>query len=1303
MAYHFDADSGVWTRKGYGGIGYSDGDEVEARLEAIVDEVDDRSSLSVEFIPHLTDWASEYHFSRQRHCLIRPLGIKPGDRVLELGCGCGAITRYLGEIGAAVTAVEGSPRRARIARKRCQGLENVNVYCDNLVAFESEEKFDWVLLIGVLEYAPVFSDSPDPVADYLARARRHLALGGRLVIAIENKLGLKYFNGRPEDHLGKPFYGVNDLYASSDPATFGRRELEGLLADAGLAIGMTCFPFPDYKLPTVVISDAGLKEPDFNAGDLLSGIESRDYSGLTPPLFCEPLSSQTVYENGLLADLANSFLIVASRHVAEAREDIPLAWYFSIGYRKPEYCTQTVFEGGGETISVRKTALRQESATARSQLADGSWLAQDLSGDEYVSGRLSVLDFMKTKLRAATETDLGDWFLRWFDETRKSAHVAEGDDPARLESWQLPGNMLDAVPSNVIVTGQGLRLIDQEWIVQDDIPLGWLLYRALRWTLPLGVSETLEKIDGVAIFERICARSGLRFERGSLNRYAKLEKRLMRQVNVPTRDISVEIDSLPTTHAALSEVASSLNARVYQTRVETLEAELSRLRDEMEKTRAAHALESARYQSLLEQHEHLCKLHARERHTVIRPILRLGYRQGLKVFRKLPLSTKIRLKSAATRFLPIPGAGDAAPASPVVGGEGRSSLPEVWRDSVLAAKGDRCDIVVFPVIDWDFRFQRPQHLASGLARKGYRVFYLATTFFPAEAPAYRIEKSPVDNVFLVRLGVPAPHPNIYTSSLSDAQLRHIREALHRLYDECGMKEVAALINLPFWRRVATGLPSTILVYDCMDHHAGFSTNAADVQLEEEERLLQEAEVVISSSERLRENIRPVSDSILVRNAGDIEFFAKRPDKLAIDTESPVVGYYGAISDWFDVELVRKAASRFPDWRFVLVGEVTNRAIQSIRKLPNIELVGEAPYAALPGYLHAFDVCVIPFLINELTLCTNPVKIYEYMAAGKPVVATDMPELRLLDDICHVARDHEEFLGMLDVAMAEASDGALAERRVAWARSHDWRHRVDQLSRAIDESWPRVSVIVLTYNNLEYTRACLDSVMQYTRYPNLEIIVVDNASTDETPEFLQTFRKAHPETRIILNDENRGFAAGNNVGLEAATGDYLVILNNDTYVTEGWLHGLVRHLRRHPGIGLIGPVTNNIGNEARIDLNYQSMEEMRRQARDFTERHVNDLLKVDTVAFFCVAMPRKIYQQIGGLDEAFGLGFFEDDDYCRRVKQAGYEIAIANDVFVHHHLSASFNKLGDEKRQALFEANKAIYEKKWGAWRPHEYR
>jgi SAM-dependent methyltransferase len=339
--YHRHAESGLWERSNGRLIPYSDGNE--SRILNIVRNAGDLGVLSCELASSISDWPTEYHFSRSRHCLLRPLGIQPGDRVLELGCGCGALTRYLGECGAQVTAVEGSRARAEAAAARCRDLPNVAVHLDNLTRFASDDLFDWVLLIGVLEYAPVYSEAPDPVHEYLVQSTRFLASGGRLVLAIENKLGLKYFNGCSEDHVGRPYYGIQGLYKGKQPITFGRKELSGHLANAGLAATRFYYPFPDYKLPSAILTDAALSATGFDACALLPLAASRDYASPTAGSFSEPLVQKQLLANGLLADFANAFLVTAARTPpASSPDNSILAWQFEVDCH-PSQSTQTTY------------------------------------------------------------------------------------------------------------------------------------------------------------------------------------------------------------------------------------------------------------------------------------------------------------------------------------------------------------------------------------------------------------------------------------------------------------------------------------------------------------------------------------------------------------------------------------------------------------------------------------------------------------------------------------------------------------------------------------------------------------------------------------------------------------------------------------------------------------------------------------------------------------------------------------------------------------------------------------------------
>ncbi|MFC0442669.1 glycosyltransferase [Aeromonas media] len=612
------------------------------------------------------------------------------------------------------------------------------------------------------------------------------------------------------------------------------------------------------------------------------------------------------------------------------------------------------------------------------------------------------------------------------------------------------------------------------------------------------------------------------------------------------------------------------------------------------------------------------------------------------------------------------------------------------------------DVIVFPVIDWAFRVQRPQHLAREFGALGHRVFYLTTTFHPSKKPGFVVLDNPAPNVFICQLNLSGVHPVIYQTLPDETVLDKLKLSLDIMRNTLRIKQSVSIVDLPFWHTLVASMPANYIVYDCMDYHPGFSTNS-DIMHQQEQKLLHDSDLVITTSGRLSDYIAEVRENCVIRNGAEVAFFSSKTDQKLYSTERRVVGYYGAISEWFDMDLVIASAQAYPEWDFLLVGSTFGCDISEAEKISNIHFAGEVPYKDLLGYLNSFDICTIPFKLVELTLCTNPVKVYEYLAAGKPVVATAMPEVVLIDNMVHIGKNKEHYLEQLAIAMAEVGDDSLACHRSEWANQHDWKSRADQLTEEISKIQPKVSIIVLTYNNLELTKACLHSIEKHSHYPNMELILVDNASSDDTPLFLTEYAKQHENVIVCLNKDNLGFSAGNNIGLKVATGDYIVILNNDTYVTDGWLHGLVRGLRRNPNLGLVGPVTNNIGNEAKISINYSNMDEMAIAAREWTRAHVGQTYPARAAAFFCVMLSRTVYEKVGLMEEAFGVGFFEDDDYCNRVRDAGYEVAIVEDVFVHHHLSASFNKLKAEKKQELFERNKVIYEEKWGAWIPHKYR
>lgn len=748
-----------------------------------------------------------------------------------------------------------------------------------------------------------------------------------------------------------------------------------------------------------------------------------------------------------------------------------------------------------------------------------------------------------------------------------------------------------------------------------------------------------------------------------------------------------------TTSAAetASEQLSVTDINEWQTEKTALKTRLENVEEKLERY-------SNKIEELLHSQTSLKIQLEEEKVSILKPLLRRMYTLAKSVFLHLPgpVQAVIRkVKNKSTSILKsLLKQSQTPPTVDLI-------LQKEYLDQIKNCEYTGDDIFIFPVIDWHFRIQRPQHLARQLAEKGHRVFYFSTTFQRKDAGITVLEQLD-ERIFLCQLHLPDPHPTIYEQAPTQSQVDFMTQSLDQLSRAAGIKTTTAMVDHPFWTSVALNLPSTMVVYDCMDDHGSFHNTAQQI-LDEETRLLEKADLVITTSATLSDKIARQRENTLVRNAADSEWFATPPEHLRYQSEKPVVGYFGAISEWFDIDLIIKAADACPEYDFVLIGSTYLCDIKRAQEVDNIHFIGEVPYEDLKGYLYAFDVCLIPFQICELIHHTNPVKLYEYLAAGKPVVATAMPELKLVDEHVYVSDDAESFISNIHQALAEKDDVAGIEKRRSFALQNQWSNRVESLETAITKTYPSVSVVVLTYNNLHLTRECLESLMEFTEYPNWELILVDNASTDGTPDYLTQFAEQHENVKVFLNQDNLGFAAGNNVGIRNSTSDYVVLLNNDTYVTRGWLWGLVRYFQQDPHLGLLGPVTNNIGNEAKIAIEYSDFESMATESRKYTSQHARELFYINTVAFFCAVIRREVLDEVGLLDEAFKCGFFEDDDFCVRARNAGFKVGVAEDVFIHHHLSASFNQMKQDARKELFETNKAIYEEKWGPWTPHTYR
>ena len=618
---------------------------------------------------------------------------------------------------------------------------------------------------------------------------------------------------------------------------------------------------------------------------------------------------------------------------------------------------------------------------------------------------------------------------------------------------------------------------------------------------------------------------------------------------------------------------------------------------------------------------------------------------------------------------------------------------------VQTINGFSFDIISFPIMPWFSRFQRSQQLLTKFAADGTRIFRIDRSFLLDHKDDYVLEKVQ-DNILHVTLPS-SRNLSIYTDSIDAESLNRMLKSIDGLRIEHMISNAICIVELPFWYPLAKKLKERYdweIVYDCMDEHLGFSTNE-DQMLSNESRLGMESSLVVVTSQYLYDKmIKFNKNCVRVPNATDFEHFSHLPENdLLKNVRKPIIGYYGALSEWFDIELIEHAAKARKDWQFIFIGGNDSGVNMSVlEKLPNVRFLGEKSYSEIPKYLYWFDVCIIPFKLSRLTEATNPVKFYEYISSGKPVVSVRLPELFPVADYLYLANDKEDFVRKIETALEEKDD-RIRQRRVEFAKGNTWDKRYKALKTAIDELYPKVSIIIVTYNNLSLTKACIDSIYSKSQYPNFELIIIDNNSQDGTKKYLAEISAKYNNIRLVLNDDNKGFGPANNQGIKVANGSYIILLNNDTVVTPGWITRLLRYLK-NKDIGMVGPVTNMCGNEAIIYVPYDvvTLDGFEDFLGDYYKSHTKpDFFEIDMLSMYCVALRRETIEEIGLLDERFKVGTFEDTDYAQRLKVKGYKLICARDVFIHHHCRASFGMLPNEKYLKIYAENRRKFEEKWG--------
>ncbi len=448
--------------------------------------------------------------------------------------------------------------------------------------------------------------------------------------------------------------------------------------------------------------------------------------------------------------------------------------------------------------------------------------------------------------------------------------------------------------------------------------------------------------------------------------------------------------------------------------------------------------------------------------------------------------------------------------------------------------------------------------------------------------------------------------------------------------------------------------------------------------------------------------------VVIRNEIDQEIF---PRALAKRNQPVTIGYAAGWTHASDMEQIVPALERLlAEYGAAIKLVFFWLTPDSLKGHPQVEhLAGFPKLQDYAARLHTsrIDIGLAPLVDNPFNNAKSDVKYLEYGSqAIVGIYSRALPYSSVIDGKTGLFVDsdnpdewYERIKYLIDnpVERHQLASQAMLDvsaNRTVQHMAESWTASLQGLSDTRKlPGRPVVSIIMLTYNALEYTRECVESIRYHTAYPH-EIIFIDNASSDGTVQYLEQVVAENPHYRMITNADNRGFAAGNNQGVKDARGDYVLLLNNDVLVSSGWLEDMVAAFERDPQIGMVGPITNHLsGRQVIADIPYTDTPGFHNFADQVRSANRGTVTPRRRIAGFAILMSKALYDELGGLEEIFGSGNYEDDDLCLRVRERGYAIMVDEGTFIHHYGSKTFvaNQLD---QQASLDHNEILFRERW---------
>lgn len=1291
---------------------YSDGKIEEELLDIAENSIEEQFNS---IIAERKDWSVMYHFSHIRQNIVSIAEIDKNMSVLEIGSGCGAVTPAIAKRAGKVTCVDLSLKRSMINAYRNRNLDNIEIMVGNYQDIESSlGMYDCISLIGVFEYGDAYINSENPYVEFLNTIKKHLNPEGKLIIAIENKFGLKYFAGCREDHFGTYFEGIEGYTNTVGVKTFSKQELKNILTEAGFSNQKFFYPYPDYKFCQKIYSDEYLPQ----VGELNINVQNFDRERML--LFDEAKVFNELIKQGIFAEYSNSFLVIA-----RTQEGVEKCIFEKISNdRSKDFSITTkILEEDKHRYVCKYPATEvakdhienicQWSVSLDNQYADSklsvckSKLKEGAAYSDYINGK--TLEDIADRYIQKNKADKAAALIKEYIATIKK-HNSQIDfivtpefekvfGKVKLEGKYKSGivNDIDMVLNNVIDTEEGWKLIDYEWTFDFPIPVEFIIYRIIHYYIESNNSrDALRDV----IFYDVCA--------NDLDTFARMERNFQKYVirnHVPLRHL-YRLMGKDCINVASAIENNKMLASIYEDSGEGYS-------EEHKKSVAVHSYARDSYRITvpvnpdiisyrIDPGEKACLIRINSVH--MNGGTKLPYETGGKrlynntfVFCEDPwieVFVKNTVAKDITVDFTIESGLDDSYKQIVVKREQDAALAEIkaLREQI-GASNLQIQIMLsekeelMKSLSW--KVTKPLRAIKRLLRK---IKQLIKKILKSNKFTHAICKK-------AKAFIKGEHK-------VPREIRNVGDIINVM---CPKKEWQQQRNTVFEKDITFSI--LVPLYNTPERYLREMIESVQYQSYEKWELC-----LADGSDEKHPEVGEICNEYATKD-GRIKY-KKLEENMGISGNTNAcidmaTGNYIALFDHDD---------------FLHPSVLYENMLAICESGADYLYTDEATFQGNNIFNIITKHCKPDFAIDNLRannyICHFSVFSSELLdKAGKFRPEYDGSQdhdmiLRLTDaakkvyhirKILYYWRSHPNSVASDISAKTYAIDAA--KRAVSAHLERAGLEAIVESSRAFPtifrfryslKAMPKVSVLIPNCNHVKDLKKCVSSIINKSTYENYELIIIENNSYKK--DIFEYYDELRKDSRIkIINYEGAfNYSKINNFGAEYADGEYLILLNNDTEViSKNWIEELLMYAQRedvavvgaklyypddtiqHAGI-VIGLGADRAAGHTHYRVDKDNVGYM---GKLFYAQNVS------AVTGACMMVKTSIYKEVGGLDEQFTVAF-NDVDFCLKAREKGYLNIFTPYCEMYHYESKSRGMEDTDEKIQRFKNEVQLFRNKW---------